>query len=131
MNAQLRGPGDFSQDDDDDRIESRAEELAAQFAADPVKLAGIDNDASETLDGSQYEAMFAVLADLHAVDASDLPGHGILPRLYRLARELAAVRTAAIADVAREQAALEARDWPVWLGTQQATQFHAHLRGEP
>ena len=124
----LRGPGDFTPDDPDDRIECRAEELETEIADDRERVLALDVEQSELLDGTQYEAIFTALADLFDVPTDRLIGSDALAATLRQARTCAAMREQAIVDAALEQAERESADWPTWRGTQAATQHHAQMR---
>lgn len=123
----MKGPGDFTPDDPDDRIANRAEELEREIAGDDARVKAIDVELSEQLEASQYEELFSVMADLHAIDPDKLPGNPILPRLYKLSRPIAAMREAAIVQAAQDQAETESLEWPAWRGTESATRHAGQM----
>lgn len=126
----MKGPGDFTPDDDDDRVSVRAEELCGVIAEDRQAVLLLDAEASEGLAGEQYERAFTLLADLDGKHPADLLGSDLLADLYRLAGELAAIRETAIANHAQAMAEREAEDWPVWRGSASATRHRAQIEGD-
>ena len=137
----LRGPGDFTPDDPDERVSERAEELQTELREDAKQLAAIDCCASEQLDSAQYESLFAVLADaedsglvhrlasgdpLTALQAKHLD---VFARVARIAKDMAAAREAGLTEAARTQAERESAGWPQWRGTAAATQHYARRDG--
>lgn len=137
----LRGPGDFTPEDPDERIDERAEELEREIPKDAKRLAEIDRDASELLAGEQYERLFSVMADAEdsglvaklaeGEPLTSLPQAqlDVFARLVRLAKEIAAEREKAVREAALAQAERESEGWPLWRGSAAMTLHYAQMRG--
>ena len=104
FNDQLRAAQsayDNASPSDGDPWDERAEELAAQYAADPAKVAEADEWLEGTID---YDGIETLLANLHGIEPDKLLGSDVLADLYRRAKVVHAERMTRIEHMAESDA---------------------------
>ena len=83
------------------------EAILTDLLNDPVAIAEADEWNSGSFESSTYDEAESALADLAAVEPSDLLGTEVLARLYRVAKVFAGARLRRLEDVADQKVALE------------------------
>lgn len=118
----MNDPNDW----DDDRIATRAENIAQEIRESDWIMKQILAEVTSSLPDAMYDDISDALVKLNGTDPDNLLGSDVLTRLYRHGANISQMIGSRINGCALQAAELEAASWPIWRGTMEATQRYAH-----
>lgn len=96
---------------DDDRIATRAENIAQEIRESDQRMKQILSDITCNLPDAMYDDISDALVKLNGTEPDSLPGSAVLASLYRHGARISALVDAEVKRLAENQAERESASW--------------------